>query len=66
MESLLKYEEAAAKLRISPASLRQMVYRKQIGCVKVGRSVRFTEEQLEAYVRQHSRKAKALRAQAAG
>lgn len=40
MEELLTISETAAALKISPWTVRRWIYGKEIGSVKIGRSVR--------------------------
>ncbi|MEV4819310.1 helix-turn-helix domain-containing protein [Micromonospora tulbaghiae] len=42
------YAEAAAKLRIAETTLRRWVSKGRIPCHRLGRKVRFTDEDLEA------------------
>jgi len=52
---LLTTEEYAARIGKKPSTIRQAVWRRQIDFLKIGRSIRFTEEMVqevlnEAYV----------------
>jgi excisionase family DNA binding protein len=47
----MDYEAAAAYLSTTPRHVRQLWQRREIAAVKVGRLVRFTTEDLDAYVR---------------
>ena len=51
MGTLMDYEAAAEYLRTTPRHVRQLWQRREIAAVKVGRLVRFTTEDLDAYVR---------------
>jgi excisionase family DNA binding protein len=42
------YAEAAAKLRIAETTLRRWVSKGRVPCHRLGRKVRFTDEDLEA------------------
>ncbi len=44
LPALYTYEEAAEKLKISEVTLRRFVSQKKIRCLKIGRSVRFTDK----------------------
>lgn len=44
------YDEAAAYLGVQPRMVRRLVSEKRIGYTKVGKFVRFTDEQLNAYI----------------
>jgi excisionase family DNA binding protein len=48
---LLDYEGAAAYLATTTRHVRELWQRREIAAVKVGRLVRFTQEDLDAYVR---------------
>jgi len=55
VDSLLTYDEAAERLRVSPITLRRWVSDGKIGYRKIGRrSVRFTESDLTAMVHVHA------------
>lgn len=56
MTSLFDYDEAAAMLKIAPGTLRRYVSERRISFVKVGRQVRFTEENLEDYIQRNTQK----------
>jgi excisionase family DNA binding protein len=47
---LLSLEQAAAYLSITPRHVRQLHQSRQLAAVKVGRLVRFSEEDLSAYI----------------
>lgn len=47
---LLDYEGAARYLCTTTRHVRELWARRQLGAVKVGRSVRFTKEDLDAYI----------------
>lgn len=49
---LVSVDTLAAKLEISPATIRDWVFERRIPFVKVGRSVRFDEGEIEAWVSQ--------------
>lgn len=46
MQTEYTYAEAAQKLRVAPTTLRRWVSRGRISCHRLGRLVRFTEEDL--------------------
>ena len=48
--SLLDYEEAAAYLSTTPRHVRELWARRQLAAVKVGRCVRFTKGDLDAFI----------------
>lgn len=50
MLSLLTTQEAAAYLRIHPETLRRWVAAGLIPCVRVGRTIRFRREALDAWI----------------
>jgi excisionase family DNA binding protein len=47
---LLKADEAAAQLKISPRSLWQYTKSGELPCVRMGRSVRYAPADLEAFI----------------
>lgn len=47
---LLKADEAAAQLNISPRSLWQYTKSGELPCVRMGRSVRYVPADLEAFI----------------
>jgi excisionase family DNA binding protein len=49
---LLTIEEAAAELRLKPATLYQKIWRREIEFVKLGRSVRFRAEMIEQMIQE--------------
>ena len=51
---LLTYEDAAAQLQVSTRTLRKAVAVRELGCVKLGRSVRFRQEQLDKWVQRNT------------
>ncbi len=48
--SLLDYEEAAAYLCTTPRHVRELWARRQLAAIKVGRCVRFTKADLDAFI----------------
>ena len=49
---LLRVEEAAHRLGLKPATVRKMIYRREISCVRpTKRAVRVREEDIEALMR---------------
>jgi excisionase family DNA binding protein len=48
--SLLDYEEAAAYLCTTPRHVRELWARRQLAAIKVGRCVRFTKGDLDAFI----------------
>ena len=55
MEPLLTVEEASQVLRIKPSTLYTWAYRRQIPSQKVGKSLRFRREELEAWLKAQTR-----------
>ena len=55
MEPLLTIQEAAGLLRVKKSTLYTWAYRRQIPSQKVGRSLRFRREDLEAWLQAQSR-----------
>ncbi len=51
MTKLLKPEEVAERLSVSPLTVRKWIFSKRIPVVRIGRAVRVREEDLEALVR---------------
>ena len=47
---LLDYDAAASRLGVSTRFLRDLVYRHEIGLVRLGRLVRFRPSDLDAYI----------------
>jgi excisionase family DNA binding protein len=47
---LLNTDEAAASLSISRRTLQELVSAREVGCVKIGRAVRFHPDDLAAFV----------------
>ena len=52
-EKLLNVEEAALFLGISPKTLYQYVSMKKVPCIKFGNCLRFSQEQLWQWVKEH-------------
>lgn len=51
MTKLLKPLEVAERLSVSPLTVRKWIFAKRLPVVRVGRSVRVREEDLEALIR---------------
>jgi len=51
LDKLLKVEEVAAILSIAPATVRQMLWRKELTRVKINRATRIRESEVEALIR---------------
>ncbi len=49
---LLKVDEAARKLKISPRTLWQLTHDGKIRCIKINRLVRYDQQDLLAYIEQ--------------
>lgn len=49
-DSLLNYEEAAARLRVHPITLTRWANARKIDHVKMGKRVFFTERQIEEFL----------------
>jgi excisionase family DNA binding protein len=47
-------EEVAKQLKVSPRTVERLIARQHLPAVQVGRRLRVTEEQLQAYLRQYS------------
>jgi excisionase family DNA binding protein len=48
---LLTIVEAADRLALRPGTIRKLIYQRRLPSVKLGRSVRLREEDLEALIR---------------
>ena len=55
MDPLLTIDEAAQLLRVGRSTLYTWAYRRQIPSQKVGKSLRFRREDLEAWLKAQSR-----------
>ncbi len=55
MEPLLTIDEASRVLRIKTSTLYTWAYRRQIPSQKVGKSLRFRREELEAWLKVQAR-----------
>jgi len=51
LPSLLTLEEVAQVLRVSKTSVYRIVERRELLCCRVGRNLRFTREDVAAYLR---------------
>jgi excisionase family DNA binding protein len=49
-DGLLDYEAAAAYLAVTPRHVRELWEKRRLGAIKVGRSVRFSREDLDAFI----------------
>lgn len=49
--TLLKYKQASEVLGISKRTLRRRVNQGQIACIKMGKLVRFKQEDIEDYIK---------------
>lgn len=54
--TLFNTDAAAAALGIARRTLQEFVASGELGCVKFGRSIRFTADDLAAFVERHRRK----------
>lgn len=54
MNNLLTMDEAAKYLGISKLTLYGWVSARKLGCVKIGRLVKFKQAQLDAWIDQHT------------
>jgi excisionase family DNA binding protein len=54
MEKLLTIKECAKLLHLADITLYKMVYRREIPFVKIGRSVRFSEVKINAWLQRNS------------
>ncbi len=50
-EQLLTVKEAAQRLSLHPQTVRDMIYSREIDCVRLGRAVRIPIEQVEKIIR---------------
>lgn len=57
MQRLLTVFQAAEQLALRPATIRKMILQRRLPVVRIGRSVRIREVDLEGIVRQGYRKA---------
>jgi len=57
MTTLLTITDTRTILQISDRTLRRLVYRRQIGCIRVGNQVRFTEADVQRYIEEQRRPA---------
>jgi excisionase family DNA binding protein len=53
MRTLLTAKEAGERLRISESTVYRLVRARQLKGLKIGRTVRFTEEELMAFIERH-------------
>ena len=53
MESSFNTKEAGERLRISESTVRRLFRRQQLKGLKVGRGLRFTEEEILAFIERH-------------
>ena len=61
---LLNSPEAARELNIGKRTLAQLIAERKIGFIKIGRSVRFSREDLDAFVERQRVKAQGWKGQA--
>ncbi len=54
MTALLSIKEAAKLLKVSISTVYKYVDRNELGCVKIGTSLRFTEDSLIEFVQAHT------------
>jgi excisionase family DNA binding protein len=54
MTSLLKVEEAAKILCVTPGTVRAWIFYKKLRTVKIGRSVRIPADWLQKYIEDHT------------
>ena len=54
---LLTTDEAAAALSIGRRTLQERVSAGEIGCVKIGKAIRFRSQDIEAFIERNHRKA---------
>lgn len=52
-DGLYTYEQVAERLQVSVVWLRRQVSRRTVACVRLGRSVRFTEANVQALIAKH-------------
>jgi excisionase family DNA binding protein len=64
-DSYFTYETAAAYVHLSETTLREAVRAQQLVAVRIGRSVRFTRTDLDAYMRMHRAEPKRVERRAA-
>ena len=53
MRILFNTKETAARLRISESTVRRLFIRQQLNGFKVGRGLRFTEENILSFIERH-------------
>jgi excisionase family DNA binding protein len=53
MHTLFNTKEAAERLRISESTVRRLFRRHQLNGLKVGRGLRFTAEEIFAFIERH-------------
>ena len=53
MSTLFTTKEAGERLRVSESTVRRLFRRHQLHGLKVGRGLRFTEEELLAFIERH-------------
>ena len=51
---LLDADEVAQRLRVTPRMVRRLWERRELLAVKIGRHVRFTEAEVQRFIREHS------------
>ena len=61
MHQLLTVQRAAELLALKPATIRKMIFQRRLPVVRIGRSVRIKESDLEAVVREGWRSATPFR-----
>lgn len=54
MTQLLSVREAAKLLKVSTSTLYKYAERNQIGCIKMGAMLRFSESHLESFISKHA------------
>ena len=55
MEELLTVAEVAKALKVHPKSVYRWIYEGRINSYKIGNRIRFTDEQIEAFVNEQRR-----------
>lgn len=58
-DALLEADQVGAKLGLAASTVRRMAARGEIGCVRAPDAVRFTQAQVDEWIRRHERPAHA-------
>jgi excisionase family DNA binding protein len=58
MSALFNTKEAGERLRVSESTVRRLFRRRQLNGLKVGRGLRFTQEEILAFIERHREQVK--------